>query len=493
MFEGLLKSKFYTKCKSAIKLTKTRLEMIRRKRNAMQKYLKNDIADLLKNGLDTNAYGRAEGLLVELNMSRCYDFVEQFSGCISNHLSVMNKQRECPEECREAVPSLMLAAARFADLPELRELRSIFIERYGNSLESFVNQEFVKINSMPPTKDMKLQLLQDIALESGMEWDSKALEQKLYKPPASKQDWSNDDKYKSHKSRNEFIQKTENHDAGYNKHNNVKEYTEDLSFHGRKEVSNDAYKLQNRKENDQQNDSNSVKSVSQGEVEDKMPFYHKLIPPPYIKPIVSKNETSSEVPPADSGGEGTGTGHTNLNGHVDGENNNNSSVGEAKPKPRSVRRRPLKPPPGHDDDTGSGSVKGDEMRKMNSNGMKQEDADQGLKDEEERKMDRLLMHYSTKQSRYGHGKVEEALKPPPSQEAIAGTSNAMTRKNRDGRTARATSFPLEQTSPTEATKGPARASSFQPDMLNANGHVHPKLLDYDDFVARLAALREDQK
>lgn len=37
--------------------------------------------------------------------------------------------------------SLMFAAARFSDLPELRDLRQIFQERYGNSLELFVNQE----------------------------------------------------------------------------------------------------------------------------------------------------------------------------------------------------------------------------------------------------------------------------------------------------------------------------------------------------------------
>lgn len=35
----------------------------------------------------------------------------------------------------------MFAAARFSDLPELRDLRQIFQERYGNSLECYVNQE----------------------------------------------------------------------------------------------------------------------------------------------------------------------------------------------------------------------------------------------------------------------------------------------------------------------------------------------------------------
>lgn len=44
--------------KSDIKITKTRLETIKKKRNAVQKYLKNDIADLVRSGLDTTAYGR---------------------------------------------------------------------------------------------------------------------------------------------------------------------------------------------------------------------------------------------------------------------------------------------------------------------------------------------------------------------------------------------------------------------------------------------------
>lgn len=47
---------FYSK--SLIKLVKNRIDVIRRKRNATQKFLKKDIADLLSNGLDINAYGR---------------------------------------------------------------------------------------------------------------------------------------------------------------------------------------------------------------------------------------------------------------------------------------------------------------------------------------------------------------------------------------------------------------------------------------------------
>lgn len=47
-----------------------------------------------------------------------------------------------------------------------------------------VFQFVAKLKSLPHSKDKKVQLLQDIAHESGFEWNSKALEQKLYKPPA---------------------------------------------------------------------------------------------------------------------------------------------------------------------------------------------------------------------------------------------------------------------------------------------------------------------
>ncbi|KAF7819826.1 IST1-like protein [Senna tora] len=176
-------------CKALIKLTKSRIDVIRRKRKATEKFLKKDIADLLANGLDINAYGRAEGLLVELTLSSCYDFVEQSCDFVLKHLSVMQKLSGCPEECREAVSSLMVAAARFSDLPELRDLRQIFQEKYGNSMECYVNQEFAgNVNSRSPTLENKVHLMQEIASEFSIMWDSKAFEQRMLRPSAIAQD-----------------------------------------------------------------------------------------------------------------------------------------------------------------------------------------------------------------------------------------------------------------------------------------------------------------
>lgn len=49
---------FYGDSKTYIKLTKTRLLNIKKRRSAVEKYLKDDIAELLRSGYDTNAYGK---------------------------------------------------------------------------------------------------------------------------------------------------------------------------------------------------------------------------------------------------------------------------------------------------------------------------------------------------------------------------------------------------------------------------------------------------
>lgn len=189
MLDGLLgKSGFYSKCKSLIKQTRTRIEVVRRKRNATQKFLRKDIADLLANGLEKNALGRADGLISELILSSCYDFIDHVCELILKHLPVLQKLRQCPEDCREAVGSLIFAAARLSELPELRELRDLFQERYGSSLEYYVNQKLVEnITPRPPSMEKNIQLLEEIASEFSLRWDSRGFEERMAKASVSEQ------------------------------------------------------------------------------------------------------------------------------------------------------------------------------------------------------------------------------------------------------------------------------------------------------------------
>ncbi|CAO2813810.1 unnamed protein product [Amaranthus hypochondriacus] len=204
MLAGIFRSDFRSKCKSLLSRIQSRLEVIKKGRNAMQGFLKNDIAQLLKNNLERHAYGNGrktgvsyfafiwirleiarlasmvEGLYKELVLSSCYEFVEQCCTCIAENLKEMNKQSDCPLQCRVAVASLVYAATRFVDLPELRDLRNEFHDKYGKTVVSFVDKEFMNnLKSRPPTTEMKLQLLQVIAQEFSMKWDPQVLEEQL--------------------------------------------------------------------------------------------------------------------------------------------------------------------------------------------------------------------------------------------------------------------------------------------------------------------------
>ncbi|KAK4267460.1 hypothetical protein QN277_024238 [Acacia crassicarpa] len=184
MFSRFFKSKFYDKSKSRLDTLKLRIEIIQRKRNAVHKILKNDIAEFLRSGRDYSAYQRAAGLLMEDNKSLCYDLIDKYSGCILIHLDDISNLRACPV-CKEAVQTLIYAAARFGDLPELRDLRSLFTQKYGNSFEPYLNREFVcKMRQDLPARETTIQFLHDIAGEFSLQWDSNSLIQQIFRQPS---------------------------------------------------------------------------------------------------------------------------------------------------------------------------------------------------------------------------------------------------------------------------------------------------------------------
>jgi len=112
-------------------------------------------------------------------------------------------------------------------------------------------------------------------------------------------------------------------------------------------------------------------------------------------------------------------------------------------------------------------------------------------DEEERIIDRLLIHYSKKpsinvpekarrksRSRHAHQIDKDGTKDGPDE-----TPEMVTRAPRS------VSLPRDQTEAVEVKKVFARAASFQPERSNEARHVHPNLPDCDDLAARIAALR----
>ncbi|KAE9584599.1 putative vacuolar protein sorting-associated protein Ist1 [Lupinus albus] len=285
IFQWLMKPKFYTKCKSYVKFINMRLEIIQKKRKAVQKFMKSDIVELLKNDHDYDAYRKAAGFLFEQKLLYCYELIAKFIECISDHLEELSKNGDCPDECKEAIPSLMYAAARFADLPELRDIRTLFREKFENSLEPYISKEFVeKLRRDPPTREMKINLLYDIAQEFSIEWDDKALEKTLYAQSL------NGERPKVDKTDNLVSLRKHKDESDYNKSKGKERNT---ISQGKKDFNDEIWSQHSSSEDEASTDMSSMDgkksssislgSTSDDEVEIKRPSSYWLIPPPYLK------------------------------------------------------------------------------------------------------------------------------------------------------------------------------------------------------------------
>ncbi|GAB2269418.1 hypothetical protein Dimus_004335 [Dionaea muscipula] len=461
---------FKTKCKSALKLTKLRIEAIRRKRNSMQKFFKKDLADLLKSQPDIKSYQRAAGLYVELNMSSCYDCIYEYCGCILEHIKVMYKESECPKECRIAVASLIYAAARFADLPELRELRSLFIEKYGDVFEPFVSQEFaLKLKSNPPTTKMKLQLLKDIAKEFSIVWDSTSLEKQLLDPavPGQDQDHLGDLKPSNfigngcglHRSIDEHVR--ENQMQGCVAEQNVVE-ADELTDH--------TYEKERRKESI--GSESSSRNVKDNEDYIKQPFTKGTIPAPYVRRVKIDTDTAK----------------TNKEKNDDDK----GLVIGARPRPKSVRSRfPRKPLElavlDHNIKELSSCEAGHQHSRKQQCSL-QEDHCADQMDNDEKTVDNLLLQYSRKQP---HTSFTQTADPKdPINEGNERTKSGSGLPSPSCRRMYFSPDLDSESTPVNTKQRHARAASFQPDGRLGLVHVHPKLPEYDELAERLKALKE---
>ncbi|KAF8759358.1 hypothetical protein HU200_010400 [Digitaria exilis] len=100
--------------------------------------------------------------------------------------------RECPADLKEGICSLIFAAPRCSELPELGRIRDIFEKKYGKDFvsaavdlrpDAAVNTLLIeKLSVKKPSGQTKLKVLKDIAKEHQIDWDTTESEQELLRP-----------------------------------------------------------------------------------------------------------------------------------------------------------------------------------------------------------------------------------------------------------------------------------------------------------------------
>ncbi|XP_073143231.1 uncharacterized protein [Henckelia pumila] len=180
------------KCKTLLKLTIPRIKLLRNRREMQLKQMRREIAKLLETGQEATARIRVEHIIREEKMMAAQEIVELFCELISVRLPIIEAQRECPLDLKEAISSVCFAAPRCADLPELLQAQLLFAGKYGKEFvaaatelmpECGVNRQLVEMLSIrAPAPDVKLKLLKEIAEEHELDWDPSASESELLKP-----------------------------------------------------------------------------------------------------------------------------------------------------------------------------------------------------------------------------------------------------------------------------------------------------------------------
>ncbi|KAL3514027.1 hypothetical protein ACH5RR_026744 [Cinchona calisaya] len=180
-----------SKCKTLLKLTIPRIKLLRNRREIQIKQMRRDIAKLLETGQEATARIRVEHIIREEKMMAAQEIIELFCELIVVRLPIIESQRECPIDLKEAISSLCFAAPRCADLQELLQVQMLFAGKYGKEFvaaatelmpECGVNRQLIELLSIrAPAPDVKLKLLKEIAEEHELDWDPSASENELLK------------------------------------------------------------------------------------------------------------------------------------------------------------------------------------------------------------------------------------------------------------------------------------------------------------------------
>ncbi|WOL01646.1 hypothetical protein Cni_G10363 [Canna indica] len=166
--------------KSLLSLAVSRLAVLRHRRQVRCDQARGDVAQLLQLGHVDRALLHVEYVIKEQNMLDVFAMLEHYCHLLEER-AVLLDQKHCPEELREAIASLIFAASRCAELPELEKIRGIFSSKYGREFVSAavelrndcrVNPKMIqKLSTRQPSLDIRQRVTTEIAAEKGIKLD----------------------------------------------------------------------------------------------------------------------------------------------------------------------------------------------------------------------------------------------------------------------------------------------------------------------------------
>ncbi|KAJ4915522.1 Regulator of Vps4 activity in the MVB pathway protein [Raphanus sativus] len=177
--DALLGRTFKTnKFKSLLNLALTRLSILKNQRQVRCSQATSDVTELLKLGQHENAYQRVDQVIKDQNTLDVFFFIHGYFTLLLDRVHLFEHSRDCPDELLEAVSSLLFAASRIGEFPELQEIRNVLVSRFGKDIaarsielrnDCGVNPKIIqKLSTRHPPREARMKVLKEIAAENNI-------------------------------------------------------------------------------------------------------------------------------------------------------------------------------------------------------------------------------------------------------------------------------------------------------------------------------------
>ncbi|KAF9663968.1 hypothetical protein SADUNF_Sadunf17G0107200 [Salix dunnii] len=165
--DALFRRKFNTsKFNSLAKLAISRIAILKNQKQVRVSFAKSDFAR------------QVEQLIKDQSMADAFDMMEDYIHFLVDRVVQLQKNKECPDELKEAISSLIFASSRCGEFPELQEIRGIFTSRFGKEFAARavelrsncgVNSYIIQnLSGRQPSLESRNKLLKGIANENGI-------------------------------------------------------------------------------------------------------------------------------------------------------------------------------------------------------------------------------------------------------------------------------------------------------------------------------------
>ncbi|KAA8532724.1 hypothetical protein F0562_032757 [Nyssa sinensis] len=167
-----------SKFKPLVNLAISRLAILKNQRQSRCSLARTDIVQLLNLGQHDRALLRVDQVIKEQNLLDVFVMIEGYCLLVIERVNLIEQEKVCPDELKEAISSLLYASTRCGEFPELQEMRAVFTSRFGKEFAARsielrnncgVNPKIIqKLSTRQPSLEDRLKVLKEIASENGI-------------------------------------------------------------------------------------------------------------------------------------------------------------------------------------------------------------------------------------------------------------------------------------------------------------------------------------